>query len=211
MPNQEVRTNNFSGMVTRKTFASIAFPKTGYAFSRSGSPFDPDAYSHGGISVQEMMIPMLVLRVKSKDETMELLCSLLDPPAEIVEGQEGAFHVRVRRAGNGDGEVKIDVVTICAHEDELLPETTQVLYLAPGQEKMVIFHVKPDIALASNSERTAGEMPWVLTVMAEYEESGRPVRGHLTHEFIVRLNPEQLVRRVPAGLGNILGMAPKTR
>jgi hypothetical protein len=57
-------------------------------------------------------------------------------------------------------------------ELDQLPETTQVLYLAPGQEKTVAFHVKPDISLATNSERASGEMPWALRVCPVCYERG---------------------------------------
>jgi hypothetical protein len=35
------------------------------------------------------------------------------------------------------------------------------------------------------------------------------VRASRTHRFAVQLNAERLIRRVPANLGNILGLAPK--
>lgn len=43
-----------------------------------------------------------------------------------------------------------------------------------------------------------------------YRDGRRTVRNSQTCRFSVRLNPEQIVRRVPAHLGNILGLTPKS-
>src|SRR5262249_35640998 len=53
-----------TGQTYTKEYKAVVFPRTGYSFSRQGSHYNPDAYSHGGISIQELIIPMLVLRVR---------------------------------------------------------------------------------------------------------------------------------------------------
>ena len=65
MPIQETRAVGGGAPVT-KQYRAIVFPATGFSFKRQGAPYRPDAYTHGGISLQELIIPMVVLRVKSR-------------------------------------------------------------------------------------------------------------------------------------------------
>ena len=44
---------------------------------------------------------------------------------------------------------------------------------------------------------------------ALYRADRRTFRKSRSHGFVLRMNPEQVVRRVPAHLGKILGLAPK--
>jgi hypothetical protein len=84
-----------------KEYRAIAFPRVGYAFSRNHAQFNPDAYSHGGISIQELVIPMAVLRVRPKDEGLIAL-DQIEGPKEVLEGQEAVFQLRLRRTASGE-------------------------------------------------------------------------------------------------------------
>jgi len=81
----------------QKQFASIIFPRTGYALARPKARFNPDAYSHGGISIQEMLVPMLAMRVKAPEEGLILLGPITGPSA-LIEGEEAEFRMAVQLA-----------------------------------------------------------------------------------------------------------------
>jgi nicotinamide mononucleotide adenylyltransferase len=62
---------------------------------------------------------------------------------------------------------------------------------------------------ATKEERIDGVMKRLLTIELKYKDGMRTVRQSLSRSFLVKLNSEQVVRRVPTHLGNILGLAPK--
>jgi hypothetical protein len=194
-----------------KDFASIIFPRTGYSFSRPNAHFNPDAYSHGGISIQEMVIPMAVLRIREKDEGWIIL-EEISGPDEVVESQEVTFNLRLSRspaARKAEGEIRVDVQAAYAATLETNPLETQVVYLGATPAE-VAFIFTPDLADATDDDRKQGFMERLLTLTAIYHVDRRTFRKSVSHPFVLRMNPEQVVRRVPAHLGKILGLTPKT-
>lgn len=211
MPFEEERTIKKTGEVFHKEYKSIVFPKIGYSFSRQGSHYNPDAYSHGGISIQELMIPMVVLQVKQQEEGLVSL-GAISGPKEAVEGEKLEFRLDLNRTdkdrGTGD-EVRVDVEATYSREPEQRSLPNQVLYV-PAKGTEVVYNFRPDPNDATVEERKQGMMERTLTITVSYREGSRAYRKSRTHLFSVRLNPEQVVRRVPAHLGNILGLTPKS-
>ena len=193
----------------QKTFASIIFPRTGYALARPNTPFHPDAYSHGGISIQEMLVPMIAMRVRSLEEGI-LKLDVISGPTEIIEGEEAEFRLPLRLSkSHKDIEVRIEATASYGHKDATCPLPRQVQYVSkPGGE--VVFRFVPDDNDASMEERKAGVMKRVLKIDITYNEAQRFVRKTRALEFSLRLNPERIVRRVPTHLGKILGLTPRS-
>ena len=177
--------------------------------SRPNAHFNPDVYSHGGISIQEMVIPMAVLRIREKDEGWIVL-EEISGPGEVVESQEVTFHLRLSRspaASKVQGEIRVDVQAAYAANLETNPLEAQVVYLGVSPAE-VAFTFTPDLADATDSERKQGSMERTLTLIAIYRADRRTFRKSVSYPFVLRMNPEQVVRRVPAHLGKILGLAP---
>lgn len=211
MKSQEVRYDKKAGQNISKEYKAIVFPKTGYSFSRQGSPFKPDAYTHGGISIQELMIPMIVLKVKKHEEGL-LMLDEITGPQEIIEGNEVEFRLPISRSSQlagKDDDIRADIDATWSREpgEKLLPR--QVVYVpAAGTETVIRF--KPDPNDATVDERKSGVMERTLTVTVSYKEGFRTSRKIQSHKFSVTLNSEQVVRRIPPSLGNILGLTPKS-
>ncbi|RJP35074.1 MAG: PglZ domain-containing protein [Candidatus Omnitrophota bacterium] len=208
MPDSETVKDRNTKQNWQKQYASIVFPKTGYALMRPNAHFNPDAYSHGGISIQELMIPMIVLRVKS----MEAGLITLDPisgPSEVPEGEEIEFRMRINRSGKSKGgEIRVDTKAAYSREPDKKPLPSQVLYISSkGTE--VAYRFKPDVDEATEEERKNGWMNRTFTITVSYRDGRRTVTKSQTHIFAVQLNSEQIVRRIPSNLGNILGLTPK--
>lgn len=211
MPSEEQRTIKKTGQVFYKEYKSIVFPKVGYSFSRKGSHYNPDAYSHGGISVQELMIPMVVLKVKEQEEGLILLGAITGPN-EAVEREEVEFRLvlsRTDKETDRGEEIRVDVGATYSREPEERPLPNQVLYV-PTKGTEVVYRFRPDPQDATVDERKQGIMERTLTITVSYREGTRAHRKSRTHRFSVRLNPDQVIRRVPAHLGNILGLTPKS-
>ena len=204
------------GQNRQNRYATIVFPKTGYALNRPQSHFNPDAYTHGGISMQELMIPMVVLKVKTPDDGL-LSIDQVAGPAEMVEGEEAEFRLRIGRSAavgaarveemRVDCEATVMADKLAEHEatDRDLPK--QVAYVGTvGTELVFRFRLEPSDA--TDDERRAGSLSRLLTITVAYRDGRKIVRKSRTHRFTAKLNSEQVVRRV-GNLGNILGLTPR--
>ncbi|MEW5898003.1 MAG: PglZ domain-containing protein [Bacillota bacterium] len=209
LPAGETRVNQKTGQLTRKEYKAVVFPRTGFSFRRPGSPYNPDAYSHGGISLAEMLLPMAVLRVQAQAGGLLVLGSIRGP-AEVPEGEEIEFRLRLSRAPQRieTDELRVEVEASYSGEEDRCFLPRQVLYVPAGGAEAV-YRFRPDPAGAVEEERRKGVMERLFTVTVSYRVGHRLLRQAQTHRFCVRLNPEQLVRRVPVHLGNILGLTPK--
>jgi len=211
MPIEEKRIIKKTGQLFHKEYQSIVFPKIGYSFSRQGKHYNPDAYSHGGVSIQEMMIPMIALKVKEHEEGAIVLKDIVGP-VEVLEGEKVEFILnltRIDKEADKTDEIRIDVNASYSFKLHARPLPSKVMYVSPkGTDIVYIF--RPDPNDATVEERKQGAMERTLTVNVSYKEGFRLFRKSRTHNFKVRLNPDQVVRRVPANLGNILGLTPKS-
>ena len=191
----------------RKEYRGVLFPRVGYSLGREDERFNPPAYTHGGISLGELVIPMAVLRVRPHQAGLVILEGLVGP-ARVVEGEEVEFRVRLRPGAGARGEeVRVDLSAAYARDAEAPPLPPQVVYVGP-QGAEAAWRFRPDPADATPEERRAGEMARTLTVVATYRDGRRTARSVQCCQFTVRLDTDRVVRRV-GNLGNILGLTPK--
>lgn len=211
LPQVVTTTDPDSKQMVARSYGYILFPKVGYSFKRAKGPYNPDAYSHGGISIQELMVPMVVLRVRRQDEGL-LTLGEIGGPDNIVEGETAEFTLEVARTGRGTGEkddLRIDVDAAYCHTQQGQDPPPQVCYV-PAHGCQVVIRLKPDAADASDDERGAQVMQRTLTITVSYYDGRRTQLLTQTKSFTMKLNSEQVIRRVPPKLGNILGLKPKT-
>jgi hypothetical protein len=210
LPRREAYTDRASGQVESKEYRAVVFPKVGYAFSRRGSPFRPSAYSHGGISIQELLIPMVALRVRQR-ETGLLALGEITGPTRPAEGEEMEFRMRISPTSlfplGADG-LHVNVEAGFSRDLDAPTLPSQVLYVtAQGAE--VTYRFRADRSDATKEELARGAMERTLTVTASYPEGRRTMRKARTLTFTVQLNTERVARRVPPALGTILGLMPR--
>jgi hypothetical protein len=216
------------GQQISKEYQAIVFPRVGYSFRRKGQQYRPDAYTHGGISLQELLIPMVVLQVTPPDEGLVKL-DAIEGPDEVVEGEEVTYRIRITRTPQGNAlaeEVRVDLSFVVqpdwgrnmsneeARNTDQRPQPavnipSSVAYIGSrGEEVACRFH--PATQDATATDRQQGVMHQVLTATISYRDGRRIARATRSRRFTVQLNAEQVIRRVPTNLGNILGMKPKT-
>jgi hypothetical protein len=177
--------------------------------ARPKANFNPDAYSHGGISIQEMLVPMLAMRVKAPEEGLLVLGSITGT-SDLIEGEDAVFRMSVHLTqSHRNREIRVDAQAVYQNKEGAVQIPTQVQYVsAVGGE--IVFQFKPDASDASDDEHKTGIMERTLIMSVTYRESKRIVRKARTMRFSMRLNSEKIVRRVPAHLGKILGLTPKS-
>ena len=211
MPKKVEKTERQSRAKMVKEYGSIVFPRPGYAFGRDRERFDPPAFSHGGVSMQEMFVPMVVLQVKeAAKDLIEMQFS--SAPKEAVEGEELVFRLMLHYAGKTgiEGqEIPVTIEASYSRDPDAFPLSSRTVYISPWDHKEVPFRFIPVQEEASPEERKDGHLIRWFTATVTYREGGKKVRRTLpSQEFIIRLNSERIVRRV-GSLGNILGLTPK--
>ena len=209
MPHSGEAVDRSTKQTWQKNFESIIFPKTGYALARPHANFNPDAYSHGGISLQEMLVPMLAMRVKTPEEGLVVLGSIAGP-AELIEGEEAEFRMPIRLSESyKHRELRIEAQAVYQTK-ETTPAISPLVQYISSSGGEIVFRFVPDAADASDEERKTGIMERTLRISITYREGQRMMRKARSIEFSMRLNSEKIVRRVPAHLGKILGLTPRS-
>lgn len=208
VPVQDKRDNYSGHKISSKP--TIAFPPVGASFSKPNSHFKPDAYTHGGISMQENMIPMVVLRVRDQDSGA-LTANISKSPTSVEEGEEiqitVSFSYVDRTVISGD-EMKVQLFAYISEKPDE-PISPSITFVPLNTSKEVIFTIKIDPDEASSDERTTGIMNRRFILNYNYLEKGESVRKTISQEFSVRLNAERIVRRV-GKLSTILGLSPRS-
>lgn len=210
LPVKTTRFDKQQGKAREHEFKSVVFPRVGYSFRRPGAPFKPDAFSHGGISLQEMLIPMVVLKVKAPDQGL-LSLGVIDGPQDVLEGETLVFSACINYHATSlfAEETRVEVRARYAADDDKYPLPSQVLYVGTAGDSINYTFV-PDAGDASTEERRHGVMSRVFTLEIVYRDGHKTVHKTRTKRFNVKLNADKVVRRLPTSLGNILGMTPKS-
>jgi hypothetical protein len=211
MPVEDSHFDQKTGQMKRSHYGAVLFPKPGYSFKRNSSHYDPDAYSHGGISLQEMLIPMAAMCVRSRNEGL-LSVGLITGPQNLIEDKEAEFRVRLTLSthpGDGEPELRVEAEAGYGHDQEQTALQRQIIYVQPQGTDLVLRFV-PDTASATSEERLRGLMERTLSVALNYRDGYRMVHRVRDYRFAVQLNSDKIIRRMPAKLGNILGLTPKS-
>jgi hypothetical protein len=208
LPDSEETFDQATKRTWLKKFESIIFPKTGYALARPKYHFKPDAYSHGGISIQEMLVPMLAMRMKTLEEGL-LVLGTIDGPTELIEGEEAVFKLPVELTeSNKHIELRIEAQAIYQNKESTPALSSLVQYISVSGDE-IVFRFVPDVSDASDDERKTGIMERRLRISVTYREDQRMVRKVQSIRFSIRLNNEMVIRRVPPNLGKILGLTQR--
>ncbi len=209
MPDSESGFDKATHTALQKRFSGVIFPRVGYAFSRPQASFKPFAYTHGGVSLGEMLVPMVVAKVREADAGW-LAVGEIDGPDELLEGQAGTFtlSLRSRKAGEDQEELKVQVEGGIEAEGGQTSVPRVVVFLE-GDEVAPSFEITPDAALATAEERKAGTMGAAVVLTVGRREGGKWIRVVRRKRVTVRLNSERIARRIPPQLGAILGLTPK--
>ena len=210
MPDSEEYTERQTRQRIRKQYASVIFPKTGYALQRPGAHFKPDAYTHGGISLPELIIPMVALRVKPEEQGL-LTIRDVTGPTEIVQDEEVTFQVQIRRTVAAEQETPLRVrIDVMYAQDPDTPLVPQREFYVPTGGIDIPCKLRFSAADATSDERKAGEMQRNVTMTVSYQDGRKTVRLVRSQRVVIRLKAENIVRRVPSSLGGILGLTPKS-
>jgi hypothetical protein len=106
-------------------------------------------------------------------------------------------------------ELRIEAQAVYQNK-EITPTLSSLVQYISASGGEVVFRFVPDATDASDKERKTGIMERMLRISVTYREAQRMVRKARSIRFSMRLNSEKIVRRVPAHLGKILGLTPRS-
>ena len=165
------------------TYNHVLFPRPGITLKRPQGPFSPDRYTHGGLSMAECFIPMIVLGPKIEFEpAFELVGIRFDgsPDREPAD----------RHPGHGEGEV-------AGHGGHPLPapggrragfDIQPRKEVFSGTEHEFKIRWTPKVDSPSPEEQSAGKIVKQVTAIASYRWKNRTVRSSIHGKVEISLD-----------------------
>lgn len=199
-----------TGSAKEKTYSTIIFPKVGFALARPEKNFTPDAYSHGGITLEEMLIPMFVFRSRHREDRL-IQIDEVSGSNVIVEGQEQKpeYSITIRNISSAEEEFRVDVQASYSIGADYYYMPSRSRFLTAKSEDMITFSIELDTTNIGEEERRRGKLECRITISITYTYHGKSFIRSRYKDFIIHLNSEKLIRRAPTSLGSILGLKPK--
>ena len=192
---------NDSPSVKSSTFNYVLFPQPGMIFKRFRGHHDPDRFSHGGLSLAECMIPMVVLGPK-KEQQYWLFIESVQQVGSISEGEPLTLGITIT-----PGMMALENVAITlTFSQEEIPTRMEIF---KGQKSTYPVSWTPKIADPSEEERQRGEKHIPVTVVLSYRQQDKIVRLSKTADMRVKLDPTRIRRRIDSKLDFLMGKVPK--
>ena len=190
-----------SPSVRNSQFNYVLFPRPGRIFRRWKGPHAPDRYSHGGLSLAECLVPMVVLGPKVERQYL-LLIENMQQVGSISEGEPLSLEITLAPGTLAMEEIAI---TLSFSQEEIL--TRKEIF--KGQKTKYIVNWTPKIADLSEEERQQGEIKLPVTLILSYRQDGEIVRFSKTTDVRIKLDPTRLHRRIDSKLDFLMGKVPK--
>lgn len=181
----------------------VAFPRPGLTLKRPQGRHTPETYTHGGLSMAECLIPMVVLGPKVEFRPPFQLVGL-EIRGTPVEGE--SLEVVIVITAKAEQPVQQEIIfQLKASVDEILPRKEVFV----GTEATYQIRWRPKTEEATPEEQSQGKMIRPVTVIASYQWQDRPVRTSCEGQVEVKLDTSRIRRRLDSRLDSIMGMVPK--
>jgi hypothetical protein len=178
----------------------VLFPRPGYYFQRAGWHSGPDRYSHGGLSMAECLIPIVVME-SPKTEQGLLLLDAIQQVGSVSEGEPLEIEIRVR------AQKPVEAVTIALSFSQ--NEIAERKEIFAGNVRTYRVNWKPDLAEINDEDRTLGYKQIPVTVILTYRVKEQTFRASRSVDVRVKFDPNRLHRRVDSKLDLMMGKLPK--
>lgn len=184
------------------SFNHVVFPRPGVTLKRPQGPYSPDRYTHGGLSMAECLIPMVVLGPKSEFEPpFELTGLRFEGP--LTENQPIDILIQARARGSAQEEILFQL-QIEAGDDTIQPRKE----VFGGAEHEFRIRWTPKLDSPTPEEHSAGKLVRQVTAVASYRWKNRTVRSSVHGKVEITLDSSRLRRRLDSKLDSIMGMVP---
>lgn len=179
----------------------ILFPRPGYTLKRPRSRHDPDRYTHGGLSLAECLVPMVVMgAVAGKRPWLRL--DNVEQVGSVSENEPLTLAITVSPTRIGLEEISL-TISFSHAEIPLRRE------LFTGQEATYTVQWTPRLGEISQTEREQGEVVIPVTVIVSYQQGKETMRQSQSVNVRVKFDPGRLRRRLDSKLDLLMGKVPK--
>jgi hypothetical protein len=187
----------------RWSFNHVVFPRPGLTLKRHQGQHDPERYTHGGLSMAECLVPMVVLGPKGVARPPFGLVKL-EFEGNPVEGENlEVILVVIARASS---PIESEFLLLLAADIDDLPARKEVF---SGGEQTYRIRWVPKVDQATTDEQKQGRMVRTVTVVASYHWQGRTVRSGVSGTVEIKLDTNRIRRRLDSRLDSIMGLVPK--
>jgi hypothetical protein len=184
------------------TYNHVLFPRPGITLRRPQGRHDPERYTHGGLSLAECMIPIIVLGPKVHFEpAFELVGIRFD--GVLSEGQPLDILITTRARAAVKEEILFQL-QVDAGLDDIQPRKE----VFSGTEHEFRVRWTPKIESPSMEVQQNGKVVKQVTAIATYRWKGRAVRTTVHGTVEIQLDTTRIRRRLDSKLDSIMGMVP---
>ncbi len=184
------------------SFNYVLFPRPGLTLQRPQGRHDPERYTHGGLSLAECMIPVIVLGPKVKFEpAFDLVGIRFD--GVLAEGQPLDV-VLTAKAKKPVKEELLFQLQVDAGLDDIQPRKE----VFTGTEQEFRIHWTPKLDNLTAEEQKTGKVVKQVTAIASYRWQNRTVRTTIHGKVEIQLDTTRIRRRLDSKLDSIMGMVP---
>lgn len=180
----------------------VLFPRPGYSFRRPKWGHHPDPYTHGGISLAECFVPMVVMGPRQKVKPLLFIQSLRQV-GSISEGDELSLEIIVASSQLMPPDMAF---TFTFSRDDI---PTRIETFSGKNSNTYTVRWKPTLQNLSDENRQAGSVNQKVTVVLAYRQDKETVRVSKSTEVRIKLDPAKLHRRVDSKLDLLMGKVPK--
>lgn len=179
----------------------VLFPRPGYTLRRHKGHQPPDRYSHGGLSLAECLVPMVVMGPRQTFQPM-LQIEQLNPGGAVTEDEPVTLEIVVaaRRKGKGDTAI------LLAFSGAEIPARREI---CRGEKTSYTVTWTPQSGELTAAERERGEKVLPVTVILSYRQDGQNVRVSRTTDIRIKLDTTRLRRRLDSKLNFLMGKVPQ--
>jgi hypothetical protein len=179
----------------------VLFPRPGYSFRRADGRFDPDRYSHGGVSLAECLVPMVVLGPKGQAQPA-LAIESVRQVGSVSEGEPLTLEITVVPLASGLGDI---AVTLSFSRDEIPVQRE----LFTGSAATYTVRWTPVLGEITEADRRREGIVQPVAAILTFRQGNRTIRLSKTTDVRIKLDPTRLRRRVDSKLDLLMGKTPK--
>jgi hypothetical protein len=184
------------------SFNHVLFPRPGLTLKRPHGRHNPERYTHGGLSMAECMIPLIVLGPKVRFEpAFELVGIRFE--GVLSEGQPLDILIAARAKTQVKDEVLIHL-QVEAGLDDIQPR--KEVFSGTDHEYRVRW--TPKVDNPTSDEQTTGRVVKQVTAIASYRWQNRTLRTTIHATVEIQLDATRIRRRLDSKLDSIMGMVP---
>jgi PglZ domain len=184
------------------SFNHVLFPRPGLTLKRPQGKHNPERYTHGGLSLAECMIPLIVLGPKVKAEPAFDLVGIRFEGI-LSEGQPLEIIITAKAKAPVKDEVLIQL-QVEAGLDDIQPRKE----VFSGTEQDYRVRWTPKVDNPTPDEQATGKVVKQVTVIASYRWQNRTLRTTVHGTVEIQLDTTRIRRRLDSKLDSVMGMVP---